>query len=161
MLVRLDFEDDRQPVADVDRARVLARSLKNVPAFRRQLAQQRLRRLVGTVLAPKRPEDADLQVVRISPDRLHDRAVLVLIEGDRLQLRAIDRDRHHTATLASAWMAERKMTSPSSPPSNASQARSGCGIRPTTLPRAFEMPAMFRSEPLGFESAVTRPSGEQ
>jgi len=77
MVVRLDLEDDRQAVADVDGARVLARALQNVRAFRRQLAQQRLRRLVGTVLAPERAEHADFQVVRISPDGPHDRAILV------------------------------------------------------------------------------------
>ncbi|KRC61243.1 hypothetical protein ASE14_10040 [Agromyces sp. Root81] len=54
-----------------------------------------------------------------------------------------------------------KKPSPSTPeriaaavsgPKPGSTACSGCGIRPTTLPRALEMPAMSRSEPLGFTS---------
>src|SRR5207244_9998489 len=64
MIVRLDLEDDRQPVTDVDRPRVLAWSLEHVRALRRQLAQQRLRRLVGAVLTPQRAEHPELQAIR-------------------------------------------------------------------------------------------------
>ena len=42
-----------------------------------------------------------------------------------------------------------RSTSPSVEPSSALLARSGCGIRPTTLPASFAMPAMSSIEPLG------------
>ena len=38
---------------------------------------------------------------------------------------------------------------PSVDPSSASQARSGWGMRPTTLPASLQMPAMSSTEPLG------------
>src|SRR4029453_3613452 len=47
---------------------------------------------------------------------------------------------------------------PSSPPISASQARSGCGIIPSTFPRSLMMPAILRSLPLGLASAVTAPA---
>ena len=46
-------------------------------------------------------------------------------------------------------------------PVSGSMACSGCGIRPTTLPSALQMPAMSRAEPLGAPSAyltTTRPA---
>ena len=39
------------------------------------------------------------------------------------------------------------------------EARSGCGIRPTTLCSRLHTPAMFASEPFGFAAASSRPSG--
>jgi signal peptidase I len=42
-----------------------------------------------------------------------------------------------------------KRMAPSAEPSSGSKARSGWGIRPSTLPRALTMPAMSRAEPLG------------
>src|SRR5690349_7862150 len=104
------------------------------------------------MLAPERTEDADLQLIRLAPDGSNDGTILVLIEGDGCQRLAVDNGRHQTATRVRAWIAERNRINPSSPPSRGSQARSGCGIKPTTLPCAFEIPAMFRAEPLGFAS---------
>ena len=44
---------------------------------------------------------------------------------------------------------EVKNPRPSAPPSSGSATRSGCGMMPTTLPAAFEMPAMSLAEPFG------------
>ena len=53
----------------------------------------------------------------------------------------------------SAAASEVKKPRPSVPaPVSASTACSGCGIRPTTLPRSLVMPAMSRIEPLGLSS---------
>src|SRR2546428_4240577 len=46
---------------------------------------------------------------------------------------------------------------PSVPPNSASTQRSGCGMRPKTLPVSFVTPAMFPSDPLGFPAAVATP----
>ena len=43
---------------------------------------------------------------------------------------------------------------PSALPSTGSQARSGCGIRPTTLRASLQMPAMLLSEPFGLAASV-------
>src|SRR3990167_9540067 len=43
-----------------------------------------------------------------------------------------------------------KINFPSVPQSNSSETLSGCGIIPITFPFLFEMPAIFRREPLGF-----------
>src|SRR5262249_21757524 len=49
---------------------------------------------------------------------------------------------------------------PSSPPRTPSAKRSGCGIIPSTLPRALVMPAMSAREPLGLLPETPRvPSG--
>ena len=161
VIVRLDLEDHRQSIANIDRPRVLARPLQDIRTLGGQLTQERLRGLVRAVLAPERAEHAELEVVWIAPDGTHDGAVLVLVQRDFLELGAPGRNRHQTATRANAWMAERNTARPSLPPSRSSQARSGCGIMPNTLPRAFAMPAMLLSDPFGFDSAVTRPSGAQ
>ena len=102
MIVRLDLEDDRQPVTDVDRPRVLAWSLEHVRALRRQLAQQRLRRLVGAVLTPQRAEHPELQVIRVATQGANDGTVLILLEGHGVELGPSHRQRRHTATWVKA-----------------------------------------------------------
>src|SRR5437870_10494019 len=161
MVVRLGLEDDRQSVTAIDGARVFAGSLQDLGPLGGQLAQQRFRGLVGAVLTPQRAEHPELQVIRVATQGANDGTVLILLEGHGVELGPSHRQRHHTATRARAWMAERRTASPSSPPSTASQARSGCGIMPTTFPRALEIPAIFPSEPFGLAAAVTRPSEVQ
>src|SRR5215207_8249009 len=58
---------------------------------------------------------------------------------------------------ASVAASERKMSRPSEEPSRSSQARSGCGIMPSTLRSREQMPAMDSREPLTFASSVSRP----
>src|SRR2546428_416340 len=58
------------------------------------------------------------------------------------------------------WRAPLRFASiryPSVPPRSASTQRSGCGMRPTTLPSSFATPAIFPSDPFGFAAAVTTP----
>src|SRR5437868_316691 len=52
---------------------------------------------------------------------------------------------------------ERKILSPSSPPSIGSTACSGCGIRPNTLKRSLHTPAIACIEPLGFAPSSSPP----
>ena len=92
--MRLDLEDDREPVADVDRAGVLARPLQDVRALSRKLPEQCLRRLVGAMLAPERPEHAELEVVGIAADGANDGSVLVGVERHRGQRGPVNDGRH-------------------------------------------------------------------
>jgi len=60
--------------------------------------------------------------------------------------------RDYSYEVSNATGAERKLvrsTRPSSLPSSVDIARSGCGMRPTTLPRSLAMPAMSPREPFG------------
>src|SRR6185312_1605196 len=76
MVVALDLERDRQPVADVDHAGVLARPLEHPVARRREAAQERPRMLVAAVLAPQQREDRELEVVRLARQEVVDALVL-------------------------------------------------------------------------------------
>src|SRR5215468_2131285 len=52
---------------------------------------------------------------------------------------------------------DRKILAPSALPSRASDARSGCGIKPKTFRSRLQIPAMFSIEPFGFASGTIRP----
>src|SRR5271157_648281 len=59
VVVRFDFEGAGPALADVNDAGILARSLQDTLAARRQPFQMYARGLVGTVLAPHHAEDAE------------------------------------------------------------------------------------------------------
>ena len=80
VVVRLDLEDGRQPVADVDGARILAGTLQHARTFGRQLPQVHARALVAAVLRPHDGEDAELGQRRLAPQRADDAVVLVGLE---------------------------------------------------------------------------------
>ena len=61
--------------------------------------------------------------------------------------------------LESALTTDSNRTRPSALPSAGSHARSGCGIRPTTLRCSLQMPAMLFSAPLGLAASVICPRG--
>ena len=77
VVVRLDLEDRREAVADVDGAGVLAGSLQHALAGRRQRLQVDARALVAAVLGPHHREDAELGERRLASERLDDALVLV------------------------------------------------------------------------------------
>src|SRR6266513_1932684 len=52
---------------------------------------------------------------------------------------------------------ERKIFAPSALPRCASEARSGCGIKPKTFRARLQIPAMLWIEPFGFASGTTWP----
>src|SRR5438477_1176064 len=69
MIVRLNFECDREPVADVDDAGVLlARTDEYFLRPGREGFEQRSGALVGTMLAPHHREDAQLGVIRVAAE---------------------------------------------------------------------------------------------
>src|SRR5205823_2876806 len=100
------------------------------------------RRFVRAVLAPHHREDTQLGVRRRAPEDVVN--ALEFVGGQAVLLGELRRDLRfgflHAPTRAGAPRTEASADSnsrrPSSPPSpsSASQARSGCGMRPITLP---------------------------
>ncbi len=104
MVVRLDLERDRDAVAEVDHAGVLARPLQDALALRRQPPQQQRRVLVAAVLRPEHREDGELEVVRRPAEQLPDVVELPVGESERpvqrLLVERLIRDGRQTASLA-------------------------------------------------------------
>src|SRR5262249_15907601 len=67
MVVALHLEHGRLAIAEIDHARVLARTLDDLRAFGRQLLEPDFGRLVGAVLRPHHREDAELGKPRLAP----------------------------------------------------------------------------------------------
>ena len=76
VVVRLDFEDGGQPVADVHHAGVLARALQDLRAAGGQALEVDAAGLVGAVLAPHHAEDAELGEVGLAAEDFLDAGVL-------------------------------------------------------------------------------------
>ena len=72
VVVRFDLERDRQAVADVDDAGVLARPLQHHACLGGQLLQMHARAFVGTVLAPHHAENAELGVAGLATQQAQD-----------------------------------------------------------------------------------------
>src|SRR5581483_6648624 len=109
---------------------------------------------VAAVLRPHHREDPELGEVRLAPEKADDPFVLVGLEAV-----AFERLLVHGHAVANAFTIDSRMTSPSTLPSRGSQARSGCGIMPTTLRRSLQMPAFAWTDPFGFAASSRRPSG--
>jgi hypothetical protein len=76
-IVRLDLEDGREPVADVDRAGVLARALQDARPLGRQGLEVHARALVAAVFGPHDREQAELRQIGLSAEQLDDARVLL------------------------------------------------------------------------------------
>jgi len=83
MVVRLDLERDREPVAEDEHARVLAGTLEDALAGRRQPLEERRRVLVAAVLRPEQREDGELEMVRVAAEQLPDTARLPVGQTER------------------------------------------------------------------------------
>jgi hypothetical protein len=92
VVVRFDFHDDAEAIADVHGAGVLSAAVgEHIRAFSREQAEKRLRVLVAAVLAPERPEEAKLDFVRFTAELLDDQLVLRAGEGDGVEDGLVDR----------------------------------------------------------------------
>src|SRR5437667_4569460 len=114
------------------------------------------------MLRPQNAEHAEIASFRYSFE-LHDDG-LVLIRSERNLAELAFVHRFHTqdiSTFSALSATERNSFRPSVPPSSASEQRSGCGIMPSTLPRALMMPEILCSEPFGLAEGTTRPPGSQ
>src|ERR1700722_16747578 len=168
MVVRLDLEDAREPVADVDGAGILARPLEHERPGRRQRPQQRLARLVAAVLAPERTNDAQLESIRLAPKLARKMLILRPRQRNLSQLGVAGSSEldagHDAAAAGTDPLAARSFATlpnscnPSAEPKKHSHPHSGGGIIPSTFRRSLRMPAMSRIGPFGDASPTAVPS---
>jgi hypothetical protein len=78
MVVALDLEGDREPLAQVDDARVLAGALEDALPAARQPLQEERGVLVPAVLGPEEREDRELEVVGLPAEQRPDALVLLV-----------------------------------------------------------------------------------
>src|SRR6185437_9158797 len=81
MIVRFDFEDGNQAIADINDAGVFSRALNDVLAARRQAFQMDPRGFVRAVFAPTDAEYAQLSEIRIAPQNFLDSGVFLRREA--------------------------------------------------------------------------------
>jgi hypothetical protein len=72
VVVRLDLEGDRDPVAEIQDSRVLARPLEDSLARGGKPFQERRGMLVAAVLRPEEGEDRELEMVRVAAEQVPD-----------------------------------------------------------------------------------------
>jgi hypothetical protein len=101
VVVALDLERDRETVAQVEDARVLARALQDAGAARGQPAEERCGVLVPAVLGPQEREHRELEVVRVAPEQRADSLELPVGEAECAMERRIRR-RAQKASLSAA-----------------------------------------------------------
>jgi hypothetical protein len=82
VVVALDLEGNRRPLAEVDDTGVLSRALEDARRVRREPAQEPRRVLVGAVLRPEQREDRQLEVVRLAPQQVADAVELSVGETE-------------------------------------------------------------------------------
>ena len=121
--------------------------------FGGQRLQMHARALVAAVLGPHDREDAELGEIRLAADELDDAVVLAWRDAVAFQRRGVNMACASDPRLVSVSTTDSNSSRPSRLPRAGSQARSGCGIRPTTLRAALQMPAMLSSAPFGLASA--------
>ena len=146
------LNDDREPVAGVDRAGVLARAHQHALALGRERAQQLLRVLVGAVLGPQQREDRQLERVRLAARAA--RRCARTPESRQPERRRAWASRRGTVTPApprgtarrASGRASRRRSSRSA---RRRRARGGASGRRRSR-CSFATPAMSRSEPFGF-----------
>src|SRR4029078_10078148 len=114
-----------------------------------ELLEMNARALVAAVLRPHDREDAELGLGRLSLQRAND--ALVFLRGDRAHAPRLAGARSGWApetapSRVSAASTDSNMTRPSALPSDASHARSGCRIRPTTLRASPALPGIAVTE---------------
>ena len=136
MVMALHLEDGGLAVADIDDAGVLARPADHPGCGGGQRLQPLLRGFVGAVLAPHHREDAKLgQIRRAAENRQNPRVFLSrqAVAGDD-----IGGDRRGLGVQFNASIKASNIARPSVRPVAGSKARSGWGIRPSTLPAFIE-----------------------
>ena len=77
MIVRFDFEDGHQPVANIHDPRIFPRTLHHMSPARRQSLQMNAARLIRAMLAPHHAEDSKLGEIGIAPKDFLDACVFV------------------------------------------------------------------------------------
>src|SRR5688572_26576357 len=161
MRMRLDLEDRRDAVADVDRAGILPRADEHRVSLGRQRAEVHLRGLVRTVLGPHRGVHRELVPVRLAPERRADHLELLVSKPELPRELVGNGVGHRPAPAITEESSDAKSACPPVGPTSGSTACSGCGMSPTTLPASFLIPAIPRRAPFGLCASETVPSGPQ
>ena len=145
VVVALNLEHNRQTVANVNRAGILARAHHHTRAGGGKPLEQRLGVLVRAVLTPHEREHHQLGVGGRAAHQTDHALVLGLEQPEFLEewLAGVSHRRAHASSAA-------KSARPSTDPSSGSQASSGCGMSPITLPARLLIPAILSTLPLGF-----------
>jgi hypothetical protein len=91
VVVALDLEGDREAVAEIEDAGVLAGSLKHARPGRREPLQKKRGVLVSAVLRPEEREDGELEVVGVPPEERADSLELAIREAKCAMERRIRR----------------------------------------------------------------------
>ena len=152
MIVGFDFKSQGQAVAGIHHPCVFLPSFdQHGRSGRRKLFQLLPGVFVGAVFAPHHGKHAQFGLIGLPAYSLLDPVELSLGQPE-LQRKLL----HLHADLPMP-AAPSRIPFPSKPPISSSQARSGCGIIPRTLPDRLQIPAMLRLEPFGLASGVTRP----
>ena len=158
----LNLEGDGPAVADIDDAGVLADANEKCIGLRgllAELAQVHLGRLVRAVLAPHHRIHCEFRGRGTTTENLANALVLIGLQSklcERLQCLGVRLGGGDGVSHQALTSEVRTLVKNGSPsvvgPVNDSTACSGCGMRPTTLPRSLRIPAISRALPLGFTS---------
>ena len=147
VVVRFDLEHGGQAVADVHRPGILTRPLQHAWPFGRQGSQVHAGTLVAAVLRPHHREQPQLGQIRFAAHQLDDPRVLIRRQAMPREQAGIDGRHLVTACSrprsASVAITDSNRTRPSALPTTRSQARSGCGIKPTTFRPSLQRPAIW------------------
>ncbi len=100
MVVRLGLERDRDAVAQVDHAGILARALEHPFAGRRQPLQEQRRVLVAAMLRPEQGKHGELEVVRRTTKQFADTVVLPVGQTETAVERFRDRTQKGSVSAA-------------------------------------------------------------
>ena len=90
VVVALDLERDREPLAEVEDACVLPGPLQHAVAVGREPLQQQRGVLVAAVLRPEQREDRELEVVRLAIEQRADALVLPVREAECTMERLVE-----------------------------------------------------------------------
>ena len=112
VVVALNLEGHAEAVADVDDARVLARSLQHRRTIRREAAQYGTRVLVAAVLAPEQREDRELEVIGVAPHQDDDLRVLVIRQPELAVQRGVGDVVHSLTNTSGGTRRRRRLSRP-------------------------------------------------
>ena len=78
VIVGLDFQHDNEPLAQLNRASVLAWSLDHAGAGGWQALEERPCVLIATVLTPERAKHSEFKLIRLTPQQCHNALIFIL-----------------------------------------------------------------------------------
>ena len=159
VVVAFHFKHNGVAVSDVDSSRVFfARVDQHFGAALgfgvHEKPENGLGIFITAVLAPHHAEHAEFRDIRFAAQKIFDELVFFfrqpVAEHDFFGYFRFHHCRHSSR--------DSQIHLPSVQPSRSSEARSGCGIMPSTFPFSFMIPAILSTDPLGLASASAAPA---